>query len=121
MSSVKNKTKFETLSLEFGKGHQSIDRTELLQFGDYKLKISIKSDAYKRQSYARIYVFKDLEWSRLANIHSQQMDTPEGLCYYTEANEFGRGINVEKAERLFDRKMSADRTELLHQARMILT
>lgn len=69
--------KVKTLSVEVGKGTQSLELQELLTLGDYKLRILIKVDSVDRQSHAVIYVFSaaDCEWKALTSIHFSNMKT----------------------------------------------
>ena len=53
----------------------------------HKLRITIKSDSYLQQCYARISIFSPEEnkWNRLATIEPGKMQTANGLCYKQNA------------------------------------
>ncbi len=73
----------KTVQKEIAKGDQYMHYTEIVDIAGEKLKISIKSDAYESQTYARIKVFSPTEktWNDLASIHYSKMQTPAKLVY----------------------------------------
>lgn len=74
---------------EYGKGTQSIDFQEIRESEEgYKIKIDIKSDSYKFQSYARVSTFdpNQLKWNILTSIHYSLMETPNELYYKVQQN-----------------------------------
>ncbi len=71
----------KTIKREISKGRQDVSYVEILTLADYKIKVSICSDAYDFQSYARIYVWKDLAWSLIDTIRYSEMSTKPGLVY----------------------------------------
>lgn len=62
-------------------GRQDVTYTEVLRCGTHKLRVSINSNAYDFQSWARIDAFdpKALQWNLLASIPYALMKTPHGL------------------------------------------
>lgn len=72
-----------TISKEVHKGHQSLTLTEvvsvLIDKDKHKLRVTIKSDSYKQQCYARIKRWTGSAWNEVH--HILEMKTPEGLCY----------------------------------------
>jgi hydrogenase maturation factor len=72
---------------EISKGKQDCNYEEILSMNDYKIRVSIKSDAYSFQNYARVFVFKDLAWSQIDNIHYSQMKTKSELAYVSNVTE----------------------------------
>jgi hypothetical protein len=82
---AKAKTKFATTSQIFGKGHQDVVLTELLNYGDKRIRISIRSDSYKFQCYARLECFDSaaMKWNVVVYRPHADMQTPEKLVYHT--------------------------------------
>ena len=107
---MSTKPNAKTLHKEISKGGQSVKYVETLEFKKNKLRISIYSDAYDFQSYARIEAFSptELKWNGLAGIHYGVMKTPAKLYY--QPNNGG----------LAESHFMADRDNLLQQAVAIL-
>lgn len=74
-------------------GQQSITRLEHLQFGEHKLRLTIKSDSYKFQSYATLEVLNKatMEWSKVVYRPHSDMVTQEGLVYRPDVQRMIRG------------------------------
>jgi hypothetical protein len=74
-------SKAETINVWLTKGDQSVTYTELLAYKDFRLRIAIKSDAYAKQSFAKIDVFSlnQLQWNSLWVIPQGGMETKSGL------------------------------------------
>ncbi len=89
---------FETLDSKLAKGSQDLTLTRLYKvtirelnnhsraltvLAVHKLRVRIKSDSYKFQSYARIEIYNEQErkWNVLASIDHGNMETQEGLHY----------------------------------------
>lgn len=70
-------------SNEIAKGRQDVIMTELGKFGKTKVKISIRSDEYKLQCWARVYVWstESQTWNIAWHIEPSNMDTVEGAAY----------------------------------------
>ena len=64
-------------------GGQSIIFKETFEYNSHKLEVKIKSDAYKSQSYARVFIWskEQLQWNKLTDLHYSNMKTKEGLSY----------------------------------------
>lgn len=82
------------------RGGQDITARRVFKIGDLKVRITIKSDAYKFQSFARSEVWNptELKWNQVHNIPHGQMATREGLCYLPNAS----GENWTHFQRDFD-------------------
>ena len=65
------------------KGGQSVIYRAIYEFNGHKVRLTIKSDSYANQSYARMDIFNptDLKWNRLHYLHYADMHTETGLCY----------------------------------------
>lgn len=87
------------------KGGQSTQYEEHLVLKGEKIRITIKSDSYDFQSYAKAWVFNRsrLEWAPIASLHYGDMETPTGLAY--KASEGWRNAGWYSADRcaLIDR------------------
>lgn len=95
--------KDEIIFKEIHHGNQSVDYTEIIELTEdnnvNKLKITVKSDSYEHQSYARIYLFKDGDWNFIERIGYSQMKTQHQLkCV---------------KEEITDKHFEADRNKLL--------
>ena len=62
-------------------GSQDVVLVELGQQGEHKLKIKIRSNAYKSQCSAVISRFDGTQWHPLYSIDGGAMKTEEGLIY----------------------------------------
>lgn len=72
-------TQFSSLSLEVVKAKQAIEYREVLTLKEFKLRLEMKSDSYKKQCYARISVWNGKEWSFLDSIHYSLLSFKDGL------------------------------------------
>lgn len=65
------------------KAGQSVDATFYAMVGPHKCRVSIRSDSYAFQSYARLAVWRpaSLDWSFVHAIPQPAMRTPTGLAY----------------------------------------
>jgi hypothetical protein len=99
----------KSLNVVVSKGSQSVSYVELLQAGDFKLRIEIKSDSYAAQSYARILVWSPavLDWHFVECVPSSLMATPVGLIYLP------RETGVHKSHFLADRGALVARMQLV--------
>lgn len=90
---TKNTPKAVLLEETINQGRQDVTARRLLTLGDFKVRLTIKSDSYKFQSFARAEVWNPatLSWNQVHSIHYAEMATPEGLCYYP--NKQGLKIN----------------------------
>lgn len=62
-------------------GSQDVVLVELGQQGEHKLRIKIRSNAYKAQCSAVISRFDGVQWHPLYTIEGDAMKTREGLIY----------------------------------------
>lgn len=82
----KNETTIEKI---YFTGGQSLEYREIFKnkvLDNRVIKISIKSDSYKQQCYAKAEVLKDDEWVFIYSIPYSLMQTPEGLKSYPGNN-----------------------------------
>ena len=100
----------KSLSLDIAAGSQSVNFVELLSGWGQRLRISIKSDSYAFQSYARIEVWSaaELKWNLVAYVQHGSMRTPAGLIYQPNRSGFQAS------------HFQADRTELIRLAGLVL-
>lgn len=98
-----------TLHLEIGIGSQDAIYKEVIDLQNRKLRIIIRSDAYKNQCFAKIEFLgvRSERWNELADIHYSKMDTPSELAYSKSRDDLTS---------LF----AADRAALLKQAADLL-
>ena len=98
-----------TLTTELAEGQQDVNYTQLLQLGKvHKLRLQIRSNAYKFQCSAKVERWDGNRWQQVARIDPMAMATPEKLCYHRGS----RGELLKAFEH--------DRETLLDQAQMIL-
>jgi hypothetical protein len=81
------KPAFKQIELSIAAGRQDVKYKLIGQLGEYKIKIEIRSDSYAFQCYARVYVWKDLEWSFIDSIHHAGMSTKSGLVYTSDPED----------------------------------
>jgi hypothetical protein len=64
-------------------GRQDISLNELLNYGEHRLRLIIKSDSYKSQCYARLEAFDKsaMKWNIVVYRPHGDMQTEEGLVY----------------------------------------
>jgi hypothetical protein len=102
----------KTIEQSINKGQQSLDYKELLNFNGVKLKISIKSDSYKQQCFAKIEVWNDFKWNLIDSIHYNEMNTDSKLVY---------NFSSESPNKSDNHLFKADRNKLLDIAKSILS
>lgn len=80
------KPEHKILSMDVSKNLQDVHFEQILQLGEYKVRLQICSNAYQFQSHARAQVWqKDkLAWSQLVHIQPEAMKTPATL--YAHSN-----------------------------------
>lgn len=102
----------KTIKKQISKGSQDLNLLELLQLDDHKLRLIIKSDTYRFQCYAKIYVWSDTnkEWSLIDSIHPDNMQTKEKLCHLPHNVDYKKSFNV----------FAKDRKSLIDIAKKIL-
>jgi hypothetical protein len=87
--SVEVKMRATTISKEVHKGSQSVTLTEVISVlvngKKHKLRITIKSDAYRQQCYARVKRWTGSTWNEVH--HILDMKTPEGLKHQRDVGE----------------------------------
>ena len=103
----------KVISKAISEGSQSVEYVEILdlpsvyQDQSAKLRIKIKSDSYKFQSFARVEKWDGDKWREVHSIHHGSMTTPAGLISRLKGH---------KDETHF----KADRKELLRVAKGIV-
>lgn len=82
-------TKFVNTSKSLSFGGQDVKLFELLNYGDYRLRLSIRSDAYLAQCHARLESFNkaDMTWSIVVYRPHADMQTQKGLAYMPPARK----------------------------------
>ena len=102
------------ISKAISEGSQSVEYVEILdlpsvyQDQSAKLRIKIKSDSHKFQSFARVEKWDGDKWREVHSIHHGIMSTPAGL------------ISRPRREGLAETHFKADRKELLRVAKGIV-
>lgn len=86
---------------------QSVDYRELLEHDGAKLRITIRSDSYNAQCYARVHHWTDNKWTFVESIAASVMVTDTGLAYKPNMPT--------KAAFMYDRK------ELIRLAKLVLS
>ena len=82
-------------------GKQSVNLVRIEENNGKKFKISIQSDSYDFQSYARMSLWDGVKWHQINSIHNKQMNTPHKLCYRSECR-----TNVDNLRYLFNSDVS---------------
>ncbi len=106
--------KFELLARDMSKGGQSAHLVDLVALtiakgssrAHHRLRVRIKSDAYKGQSSAVVERWDEGAWQEVWRLTPAAMATAEGLCYV-------RALGIEAFE--------LDRTLLLDRAAAVLS
>jgi len=64
-------------------GRQDVIARRILKLGEFKVRLTVRSDAYRGQCYARAEVWNPsaLSWNVVHNLHPEEMTTREGLWY----------------------------------------
>lgn len=76
------KNNLKTIKENYFKGSQSMSFEGIYKLNDYKIKVEIKKDSYDAQSYGRIWIWKNLEWSFIASIPYSQLNVVLNGIYY---------------------------------------
>jgi hypothetical protein len=98
------KNTIKIIEENYFKGSQSINFEGFYKMNDFKLKIEIKKDSYTAQSYGRVWVWKDLEWSFIASIPPVQLNVVIANIYYgndpseSTKNIFKKDIEILKTK-----------------------
>ena len=96
-------TKKENIIIEditFESSGQSIDRRIIYEYKNTKIKLTLRSDSYKKQSYARAEALDGFEWKPIYSIPFALMKTPNELRYYKDFQP--NNADFSKASRYFD-------------------
>lgn len=88
------------------KGQQDVTYQELIIDGGERLRIRIRSDSYKFQSFGRVERWDGAKWQEVWSIPPLTLAVPEGLAY------FNRPITAAD--------FAADRRTLLDHAAVVL-
>lgn len=86
------------------RGRQDVTARRILRVGPHKVRLTVKSDSYDFQCFARAEVWNpaDLKWNQVHSIHYAEMATPEGLCYHPNKS----GLKITHFTRDFDRLLT---------------
>lgn len=82
---AKTKITEKTIEETYFKGGQSLEFKGIYEINKLKVKMNIKKDSYANQSYGRVWVWKDLEWSLIDSIHYSQLAVVLADLYYGSA------------------------------------
>jgi hypothetical protein len=107
------------LSLSIAKNRQSIDYKEILSFNERKLRVSMKSDSYDFQCYARIDLWNGEKWHEVEHIPYGEMRTPEKLIHLSDNQP--SGLSPQQLLSNNREFFSNDRQTLLNAAKEILS
>lgn len=101
----------KTIKKQISKVSQDLQLNEIIELNKHKLRISIKSDTYPFQCYAKIYVWSNFkeDWSLIDSIHPDSMATPSKL-YYSAKSDYKTSFNL----------FAADRKKLIDVAKKVL-
>ena len=104
MTKSANPPKAVLLEETINEGRQDVTARRVLSLGDFKVRLTIKSDSYQFQSFARAEVWNPatLSWNQVHSIHYAEMATPEGLCYHPNKS----GLKITHFTRDFDRLLT---------------
>lgn len=90
-------------------GNQDVSCEQYVTVNARKVRLDVRSNAYKSQSHARAFVWDQqaLRWNALCEIPPALMNTPEGLCYRPgapSAAPFERDLTLllRRARAIFD-------------------
>jgi len=86
--------------ISFESNNQSISRRVIYEYQGKRIKLSLKSDAYKVQCFAHAEVLDGFDWKPLYAIPHSLMRTPKDLRYYPEFQP--QHSDFSKASRYFD-------------------
>lgn len=104
MTKSTNTAKAVLLEETINEGRQDVTARRILSLGDFKVRLTIKSDSYKFQSFASAEVWNPatMSWSQVHSIHYAEMATPEGLYYHPNKS----GLKITPFTRDFDRLLT---------------
>lgn len=85
------------------KGRQSVTYTEIMHYGDHRLRLVIKRDFYDFQSFARVQRWNGTKWEFVDNIAYANMKS-QASTYANVTND----------------NFKADRDELLRRTKLVL-
>tara|TARA_B100000073_G_C23609123_1_gene523771 strand:- start:320 stop:634 length:315 start_codon:yes stop_codon:yes gene_type:complete len=102
----------KSIKKQISKGKQDLQLDEMIQLDDHKLRITIKSDSYRSQCYAKIYVWSKHkeEWSLIDSIHPDNMQTEEKLSYAVSNTDYKKSFHL----------FANDRKQLIDVAKKVL-
>ena len=110
------------IDLEIGKGKQSVIYQEVLELKKEeelrRIRVSIQSDTYNFQSYARVEMFKDTKWEIIHNIHYSNMKTKSKMIHDIENQ--GQVYNKVLFEKNNKMKFKEDRDKLIKVIKEII-
>jgi hypothetical protein len=70
-----------TIAQDVTIGRQSASYVETCRYGDHRLRVDIRSDAYDVQSHAKISRWDDTRWQSVYFISYDNMLTSPNLCH----------------------------------------
>jgi hypothetical protein len=115
----KTTTRVKTLEKELGLGRQAVTYTELIEFAGRKLRVRIKSDSYKFQSFAVLEHLNtmsgNMQWEQIASIPHSNMVTREALYVHDDYRTQERRARMEGQSAFM-----ADRDALVQKAKLLI-
>ena len=80
---VKTKAKTEIIEdITFSSSKQSIDRRVIYPYKETKIRLTLRSDSYQCQCFAKAEALDGFEWKPIYSIPNSLMKTPKELRYY---------------------------------------
>ena len=86
MTTTKTQTKTTDIieDVSFKSSEQSINRRVIYNYKNTRIRLSLKSDSYELQCYARAEALDGFDWKQIYSIPPSLMTTPKDLRYYPE-------------------------------------
>jgi len=78
-----SKTTTNILEETINPGSRDVTARRILSLGDFKVRLTIKSDSYRSQSFAQAEVWNPatLSWNQVHSLHYAEMKTQHQLIY----------------------------------------
>lgn len=119
ISSLLRKARINVLAVDYAFGQQAVTRIELLNLklaGPHLLRLTIKSDAYRHQSHAKIERHDGALWHEVWTILGGAMSTQPGLIYVARPG----GLTSQPKASEIEAATADDRATLLERAAQVL-
>lgn len=90
-------SKTTSLHVAIAKGSQDLKYTEIVRFGEHRLRIEMRADSYVAQSWAKVERWNGSEWAELYTIEGALMQTTHKL-YYLPGQRTAKDFAADRAE-----------------------